>query len=261
MSPGPSAVPGRFDGALVAISGAGSGIGRASALRFAGEGARVLAGDIDETGLAALTETAAGHGLSVEPVLLDQSDEASVAAFIAGAGVAGLDVLCVNAGTAMPDRPLVDLTAAEWDRLHAVNLRGSFLVARAAIPALERRGGGSIVFTASTSGLRAHPMAVAYAATKAGLLGLSRSLALELAPAGIRVNCVCPGSVATPLVERVYGADTPEILALAASLNPLGRVAEPEDVAAAISFLSSGDARHITAFELIVDGGQAAKLA
>ena len=156
----------------------------------------------------------------------------------------------MNAGAViLPLTPLADTDPTEWDRVHSVNLRGAWLVARAAVPLMRRRGGGAIVFTASISGMRGHPGSGAYAASKAGVLGLSRSLAAEVAGDGIRVNCVCPGAVATPM------GGTLEELEPFARINPLGRVALPEDIAAAITFLASNDARHITGTELVVDGG------
>jgi len=251
----PVPIHGRFAGQLVLITGAGHGIGAATASRFGAEGGFVLAADIDlpaAEGVAAAIREAGGEAESRE---LDQANERSVRALLSGHRESGLDVVCVNAGAVLlPLRPIEATDPLDWDRLHAVNLRGAYLVARATVPLLRIRGGGSIIFTASISGLRSHPGSAAYASSKAGLLGLSRSLAAEVGHDRIRVNCVCPGAVRT----RMGGTD--EELAAVARINPLERVAEPQDVAAAICFLASDDARHITAAELIVDGGIAAKV-
>lgn len=251
---------GRFVGAQVLVTGAASGIGASVARRFAAEGAAAVLADRNGPGVERVAEELVAAGAEADSFAFDQRDEESVEALFAHPRLARIDAVSVNAGSNSPDCPLEELSTESWDRIHAINLRGAFLVARAAIPALKAAGEGAVVFTASTSGLRAHPLAASYAASKAGLLGLSRSLAFELAPKGIRVNSVCPGAVRTPMVADVYGSTAEEMLELAASQNPLGRVAEPEDVAAAITFLASRDARHLTASELIVDGGGAARL-
>ena len=246
----PIPIAGRFTGQHVLVTGAASGIGRATAVRFAAEGASVGLSDIDVAGVeraAAEIRTAGGEASAFE---LDQADQASIERGLERWQDTGLDIVCINAGAVLlPLRPIERTTPDEWDRLHGINLRGAFLVARAAVPLIRRRGGGSIVFTASISGLRGHPGSAAYATTKAGVLGLSRSLAYEVAGEGIRVNCVCPGAVTSTM------GGTLQELAPNAAINPLGRVALPEDIAAAICFLASNDARHITAGELIVDGG------
>jgi NAD(P)-dependent dehydrogenase (short-subunit alcohol dehydrogenase family) len=236
----------------VLVTGAASGIGRSTALRFAAEGASVGVADIDPDGADRAVEEICAAGGEAQALRLDQSDGRSIDTALAGwTGAAdGLDVAVVNAGAViLPLTPLAAIDPADWDRVHGVNLRGAWLVARAVIPLLRTRGGGSIVFTSSISGIRGHPGSGAYAASKAGVLGLSRSLAAEVAREGIRVNCVCPGAVATPL------GGTPEELEPFARINPLGRVALPEDVAAGIAFLASNDARHITGAELVIDGG------
>lgn len=248
---GPTPVPGRFEDRRVLVTGAGSGIGRAIAMRMAAEGAVVVVADRD---LAAAHEVAAATGTpTTTAVRLDQADEGSVGAMVTAFD--RLDVACINAGVALPPRSLLETTSVEWRHLHGVNLEGAFLVARAVAPLLMSDR-GNVVFTGSTSGLRAHPGATAYAASKAGLVGLNRSLALELAPHGVRVNCVCPGGVRTPLLQEVQ----PDLPLDGDDHTPLGPLAAAEDVAAAVSFLASSDARHVTATELIVDGGHSASV-
>ena len=247
---GPVPVPGRFAGRTVLVTGGGSGIGRAIAARTVAEGASVVVADVDLDAARAVAAELDGAG-AVRAVHLDQADERSADAVVGG--LDRLDALFANAGTALPARSLVDTSPDAWRRVHSVNLEGAFLIARAAAPLLMRER-GAIVFTGSTSGLLAHPGAGAYAASKFGLIGLSRTLAVELVPHGVRVNCVCPGGVRTPLLEAV----DPGIDVEAEDVTPLGPLAAPEDVAAAAAFLASSDARHITAAELVVDGGHSA---
>jgi len=245
---------GRFSGRSVLVTGAGSGIGAATAARFGAEGAAVLVTDIDGDAALDVAEGIRRAGGRADSRILDQSDEAAVAAFAASRDGLGLDIACINAGAVLPLNDIELTEPAAWDWINGVNLRGAYLVARAVTPLIRSRGGGAIVFTASITSFRGHPGSGAYATTKAGLLGLSRSLALELGVAGIRVNCVCPG----PVLSRMGG--TAEDLRAVLPTIPLGRVAEPEDVAAAICFLASADARHISATELVVDGGAIAEV-
>jgi 3-oxoacyl-[acyl-carrier protein] reductase len=249
-------VPGRFTGQSVLVTGAASGIGRATGERFAAEGARVGLADINVAGVETVASGIRAAGGEAFALEMDQADRGSIERGLTPWRETGLDVVCINAGAVLvPLRPIEATTPEEWDWLHGVNLRGAFLLARAAIPLIRRRGGGSIVFTASISGMRGHAGSASYATTKAGVLGLSRSLAYEVAGEGIRVNSVCPGAVTSTM------GGTLEELEPLARINPLGRVALPEDIAAAICFLASNDARHITAGELIVDGGISMKAA
>jgi NAD(P)-dependent dehydrogenase (short-subunit alcohol dehydrogenase family) len=239
----------------VLVTGAASGIGRAAAVRFAAEGASVTASDIDEDGVVAAVDEITAAGGIARGLVIDQSDESSIAGGLDAFIESGLDVVCVNAGMVLPLRSIESTPAEDWDRIFAVNLRGAFLLARGAVPLIRARGGGSIVFTASIAGMRGHAGSSSYAATKAGLLGLSRSLAYEVASDGIRVNAVNPGAVTSTM------GGTLEELAPMAAINPLRRVALPEDVAAGICFLASDDARHVTAGELVIDGGISTQIA
>jgi len=247
-------IPGRFAGKLVLVTGAGSGIGAATAKRFAAEGAHVFVTDLEGDAADRVAAEIRNTGAYAEAGVLDQSDERSVSAFAATQAQTGLDIACINAGAVLPLQDLADTTAAQWDWIHGVNLRGAYLIARAVTPLMRARGGGAIVFTASIASFRGHGGSAAYATTKAGLAGLSRSLAMEVAQWGIRVNTVCPGAIAS----RMGG--TVEELQRFLPLYPLGRIGQPEDVAAAICFLASHDARHITAADLVVDGGASAEI-
>lgn len=239
---------------VVLVTGAASGIGAAIASNFAGAGARLVLADVDAARLADVEAALRRTGCDVLAAATDVRDRTSVEALVEAAvarfGV--VDVACLNAGVGLPEVPLTQTTDEVIDQLIDVNLRGAILCARAVIPAL--RDGGSLIFTSSTSGLLAHPNAAVYAATKIALIGLARSLVPELSPRRIRVNCVCPGGVDTPLVRRL--ANQAQI-AEAMDANPLGRIAEPDDVAHAVAFLASPAAWHVNGVALRVDGGEA----
>jgi NAD(P)-dependent dehydrogenase (short-subunit alcohol dehydrogenase family) len=243
------------DSPVAVITGAASGIGAATAQALAVEGYGLLLGDVAEE---ALHETAAGleaHEVPVVAAPLDVCDRESVRAFVA-AGVERFGAFsCVfaNAGISLPERPLGETSDSDLDRVIAVNLRGTILVVREALPHLRK--GSSVILTSSTAGQQAHPGTAIYSATKFALIGFGRSLALELAPARIRVNMVCPGGVDTPLVREIYGEETPRVLAEYAQTNPLGRFAVASDVADAVVFLASDKAQHINGVALRVDGG------
>jgi 3-oxoacyl-[acyl-carrier protein] reductase len=235
----------RFLGATALVVGGASGIGEAVALRLAGEGASVTIADIDTERGKALNGR-----LGIAFVEMDQRQAASVEAALMT--FQKIDILSLNAGVAGSPGALVDTDEASWDRVYGVNVRGTFQVLRGAIPLMADNS--SIVILGSTSGIVAHPNAAAYASSKAAVVQLSRTLALELAPK-VRVNCVCPGAVKTPLLLSVLGADVEDGLRRAASESPMRRIAEPDDIAASVLFLASDEARHITGIELVVDGG------
>jgi NAD(P)-dependent dehydrogenase (short-subunit alcohol dehydrogenase family) len=235
----------RFEGRTALVTGAASGVGVC---------------DRDRQGATSVADAIGGGG-RVSTHEVDQADERSVAELfeLAARSASSLDVVCVNAGVHLPFKPLVDTPTAEWDAVHAVNLRGAFFVAREAARLMIKQGSGVIVFTSSTAALRAHPGAAPYAASKSGLLGLARSLAVELAPAAVRVNVVCPGGVESPMLESVFGDEVEEVRRAAHEATPLGRLAAPDDIAAAVAYLASADAAHVTGVELVVDGGSAAR--
>jgi glucose 1-dehydrogenase len=244
----------------VLVTGAASGIGRATCLRLArdararGAAAGIAALDLPgAAGLDAVVDELRGLGATALPVHADLGDPEAPAHAIAEAvgGLRGLDGLVSNAGINRPGK-LVEATVADWDRVFAVNTRATWLLARAAYPAL-RASHGAIVAVASMSGSEPHANLAAYGPSKAAVIMLAQVLAQELAPDGIRVNTVSPGMTRTGMTARVY--EDAEVARARDALVPLGRVATPEDMAAVIAFLLGPDAAYVTGQDLIVDGG------
>jgi NAD(P)-dependent dehydrogenase (short-subunit alcohol dehydrogenase family) len=235
----------RFGGKVALVTGAASGIGRATVERLAAEGATVVALDVRPFDAPEGVDTRTGD------VADPATAESAVAAAVDAHG--RLDVLANVAGilrTAHTHEHSLEV----WDQVLAVNLTGTFLMCRAAIPAMLDHGGGAIVNTSSTAALAGHPWAAAYSASKGGVLALTKVLAVEYARAGIRANAVCPGSIDTPITgdfDFPAGAD-PKLVRRIMSITP---PAGPEVVAAAIAYLASDDARHVTGESLRVDGG------
>jgi 3-oxoacyl-[acyl-carrier protein] reductase len=251
----------RLDGKIALITGAASGIGRAAALRFAREGARVVVADIqDAAGEETVAAIAAAGGQAVY-VHADVSQSADAQRMVEAAlrSFGRLDVLFNNAGVGK-HIPFDQLSEAEWDRIIAIDLRGVFLGCRYAVPALRRAGGGVILNTASQSGLQGHPNNQAYCAAKAGVINFTRSLARDLARDNIRVNAICPGGTDTPILRSyVPPGETPDYVArVVAPRVPFGRLATPDEVAAAALFLVSDDASFVSGVALPVDGAASA---
>jgi NAD(P)-dependent dehydrogenase (short-subunit alcohol dehydrogenase family) len=247
---------GRIEGRRILVTGAGGAIGFACAERFAREGAAVALLDRDrEPGMRAQAKLGAPHVF----VGADVTDTASVTAAVeqSVAALGGLDGL-VNAAGIDLDRPLANISDAEWDRVLAVNLTGCMHVCRAAIPHLRRAGAATIVNVASGAGLFPLEGRAAYGASKAGLIMLGKVMAKELADDGIRVNAVCPGAVDTPMLDLSWrGLPDPEASrGLIESRYALRRIAQPAEIADAILWLSSAESSFVTGIALAVDGGR-----
>jgi Dehydrogenases with different specificities (related to short-chain alcohol dehydrogenases) len=255
---------GRLAGKRTLITGAGSGLGRGAALRFAAEGAAVACADRDGAAAAEtarMIEDKGGRAIAcAADVTSDADTEQMVAETVAAFG--GLDALYANAGVAGPGSA-PDLDLEDWNRVIAVNLTGVYLSARHALRRMLAQGsGGSIVTQASVGGLIGIPGLASYAASKAGVVGLTRQLAVEYAPMGIRVNAICPGTVPTPLVVGTYteqrGALADDWQEVRAQDYPLRRLGTPDDVAHAAVFLVSDESSWITGQIWAVDGGMTA---
>lgn len=246
----------RFNQRSVLVTGGASGIGRAAARAFAAEGAVVLVVDRNESGAEAVAEELRASGARASHFAADISDyaqcEAMVAAAVARHG--GLHVAFNNAGIPGPfTKKVHEYELAEWQGMMNVNLTGVFHSLKAEVPAMLASGGGAIVNTGSIASLVAAPHMASYVSAKHGVLGLTRAAALDLIPLGIRVNAVCPGGVRTPMLNNAAGH--PEFLQQLALSHPIGRIAEPEEVARAVLFLASDEASFVVGDALAVDGG------
>lgn len=237
----------RFENKIAIITGGLSGIGAAIAERLATEGAKVIAADI------ATKASALDPASRIAPLRVDVSDPASAAALAETVRAAHgrIDFLVQSAGIAQ-DVPLFDTTPEQFDRIMAINLRGSFLIAQAVARVMVAQGGGSIVNIASVSGMRGNVGRVAYGASKGGVIVMSQVMAAELAASGVRVNVIAPGPIETPLAAQVHDETIREVWN---SLVPMRRYGTPEEIAGAAAFLCSEDAGYITGHVLAVDGG------
>jgi NAD(P)-dependent dehydrogenase (short-subunit alcohol dehydrogenase family) len=248
----------RHAGKVVLVTGAASGIGRAMCERFAAEGTRVVAADVDPK----VAEVAVALGDACCSVRCDVSVAADVSDAVEAAVAAfgGLDVICNNAGITLPPTPLTEVGDDDYDRIQAVNARGVFLGMKYGIPAIikSRADGGCVINTASTSSLRALAGRAAYGAAKSAVTSLTQTAAIEYAAARIRVNAICPGPTRTGIFEQAR-ANIPGVEVLMAEHVPLGRVCEPSEIAAVASFLASDDASFMTGAIVVVDGGVTAK--
>ena len=246
----------RFEQKVVVVTGAGHGIGRASALRFAREGGQVVVVDVNGDSAAETVGLIVEGGGAAHALAVDVSDERAVDGL--GAEVAAhhgrVDVLHNNAGR-LRAGSVTELAVEEWDRTFAVNVRSMFLVSRALIPLIRPRG-GAIVNTASTSGLVGEMGIPAYNSSKGAVVNLTRQLAADYTREGIRVNCVCPGWIPTGFNDPVLeGLTDEEVEVMVVATVPMGRQGTPEEIAAAVAFLASDDATYVTGHALVVDGG------
>ncbi len=249
----------RLKDKVAIVTGAASGFGEGIARRFAAEGARVVLADLnDQAGrqIAAEIETAGGTAAYVHA---DVTEAAEVEAMVeaARANYGRLDILINNAGYSHVNQPMTEVAEADFDRTFAVNVKAIYLAARAALPLFRGQGGGCIINTSSTAGLRPRPGLTWYNGSKGAVNTITKSMAVELAPDRIRVNAICPVAGETPMLETFMGKpDTPEARAPFLATIPLGRLSRPDDIAAAALYLASDEASMLTGVLLEVDGGR-----
>jgi NAD(P)-dependent dehydrogenase (short-subunit alcohol dehydrogenase family) len=252
----------RFAGRVAVVTGAASGIGLAVVRQLAGEGAAIVAADVDQAGLARLADRAGSAGRSGPPagpdlVPTDVASEAEVGRLAAAVARrhGRVDVL-VNCAGVHELGTAENIEISQWQRLIAINLTGTFLVCRALIP-LMTAPGGAIVNLASAAGIVSFPGNAAYSASKGGVVTLTKNLAIDCAARGVRVNCVCPYSIDGPMMNRHFTGqpDPAAERAAAERATPMARLGRPEEVAHAVAFLASADASYITGVALPVDGG------
>jgi 3-oxoacyl-[acyl-carrier protein] reductase len=245
----------RLAGKTAIVTGGASGIGAGIARRFVAEGARVAIADLDLTAARALAAELRPNAMAVATDVTDRDSVAALATIVEAA-FGTLDVLVNNAGIGHPPQLLEDLPDDDFERILAVNVRSIYLTARAFVPGMKARGRGVILNIGSTAGVSPRPRLTWYNASKGWVITATRSMAVELAPSGIRVNAINPVASETPLLATFMGTDTPEVRARFLATIPLGRFATPADMANAATFLCSDEAGMITGVALEVDGGR-----
>lgn len=250
----------KLDGKVAIVTGAASGIGRASAQAFAREGAKVVVADVTVQGGEETIQLIKDAGGEATFVKADVSKATEVEELIERTVKehGRLDCAFNNAGIEGAQAPTHECTEENWDRTIAINLKGVWLCMRYEIPRMLERGGGSIVNCSSVAGVIGFPNLPAYCASKGGINQLTRTAALEYATSGIRVNAICPGVIDTPMVKR-FTADNAEAQAGFLTMEPVGRLGKPEEIAEAALWLCSDDASFVTGHPLVVDGGMVAR--
>lgn len=249
----------RLAGKVAVITGAGSGFGEAIARRYAEEGAKVIVNDLNGDAAKRVAGSIAQEGGQAAANQGDVTKSKDVKAMIQSAldAYGQLDIVVNNAGYTHRNQPMLDVDEETFDRVYAVNVKGIYLAAVHAVPVFRKQGrGGCIITTASTAGLRPRPGLTWYNGSKGAAITLTKSMAAELGPEKIRVNCICPVAGDTPLLPMFLGEDSPERRAKFVATVPLGRLSKPSDIANACLYLASDEAEFITGVALEVDGGR-----
>lgn len=248
----------RLKDKVAIVTGAGSGFGEGMAARFAAEGARIVVNDIDVTNGERVAAAIRATGADAIFRRADVAKAAEVEALVAGTTerFGRVDIMINNAGTTHRNQSMLTVGEDDFDRIFAVNVKAIYLAALAVVPVFRRQGGGVILNTASTAGLRPRPGLTVYNASKGAAITMTKSMAVEFAPDRIRVNCLCPVAGETAMLADFMGGDTPENRARFTASVPLGRLSRPEDIANAALYLCSDEAAFITGAALEVDGGR-----
>jgi NAD(P)-dependent dehydrogenase (short-subunit alcohol dehydrogenase family) len=243
----------RFEGKTAFITGAASGIGRATAVAFAAEGARVVVTDRVEAALQETAEYVKEAGGEVLAIACDVSKPEEIEAAVAQAvnTFGRIDCAFNNAGVENKATPLHEIELEEWDRILSINLRGTFVCMKHEIAQMVRQDGGVVVNTSSGAGIRGVAGGASYAASKHAMIGMTKSAALDYAKQNIRVNCVLPGNIATPMMDRFTGGDIQKAI----DLEPVGRLGKPEEIAEAVLWMCSDLGGFVTGASIVVDGG------
>jgi len=245
----------RLEGKTAVITGAAGGFGEGMAKRFAEEGANVVVADLKGEEANRVADEIGARAVAIEVDVTRAQDNQAMAA-AATSNFGSLDIFVFNAGYTHQNQPMLDVDEQTFDRVCDVNMKALYHASRAVLPIMEQQGGGNILATASTAGLRPRPGLVWYNASKAWVINACKCMAVELAPKNIRVNSLCPVAGETGMLKDFMGEDTPEIREKFKSVIPLGRFSQPRDMANAALYLVSDEADFITGVSMEVDGGR-----